>query len=309
MTATVPLTDTVPAARPRAGVAWALVRAGRPRQWLKNLLVVAAPLAAGVLGRPHVAERTAVAVLAFTCAAAGCYLGNDVRDVAADRAHPKKRHRPVASGEVPARAAIAAGLVLVAAAVGLAIAFATWQLAVVILVYVALTGSYTVWLKEVAVIELAIVASGFVLRAIAGAAAARVPVSQWFLIVTSFGALFLVLGKRYAEVTALGGEAAGHRRVLAEYPAAYLRHMRDVAAAVTLLAYCLWAFERAAAIHQRWPFYQLSIVPVTLGLLRYALLLERGQGGAPEDVLLSDRTVAVTALVWAVLFGLGAAHV
>lgn len=319
MTSSVPVADTAGAdttgaattgaSRPQLGTAWALVRAARPRQWVKNLLVVAAPLAAGVLGRPQVVGRTAVAVVAFTCAAAGCYLGNDVWDVAADRVHPKKRQRPVASGALPARTAVLAGLVLVAAAIGLAVFLATWQLAVVLACYVTLTGAYTVRLKEIAVIELAVVASGFVLRAVAGAAAVRVPVSQWFLIVTSFGALFLVLGKRYAEVSGLGSGAAGHRRVLAEYPAPYLRHMRDVAAAVTLLAYCLWAFERAAAIHQRWPFYQLSIVPVTLGLLRYALLLERGQGGAPEDVLLSDRTLAVTVLVWAALFGLGAAHV
>lgn len=300
--------DREPAPPPRAGVARGLLRAARPRQWVKNLLVVAAPAAAGVLGRPGEVARTAAGVLAFTLAAAGCYLVNDALDAAADRLHPVKRHRPLASGAVtPAVALVASAGCLVAAGL-LAVLVAGWALLGVLAIYVTLTTAYSVRLKRVVIVELLVVASGFVLRAGAGAAATGVPVSEWFLIVTSFGALFVVLGKRCAEVQALGSGAGEHRAVLAEYPAGYLRQIRDLTAAVTLLAYCLWAFERASTVHAGLPFYQLSIVPVTFGLLRYSLLVERGEGGAPEEVLLRDRPILATAIVWAVLFGLGVAH-
>jgi decaprenyl-phosphate phosphoribosyltransferase len=173
--------------------------------------------------------------------------------------------------------------------------------------YVAVTLSYSTWLKHVAIVELLTVAGGFLLRPIAGAAATDVPMSRWFLIVASFGSLYMVVGKRYAEVTALGSGASSHRRILSAYPAEYLRQTRELAAAVTLMAYCLWAFERAPSSGPPWS--QLSIIPITFGLLRYALLLERGQGGAPEEVVLRDRALLATGLVWLLLFGLSAAKV
>ena len=129
------------------------------------------------------------------------------------------------------------------------------------------------------------------------------PVSQWFLIVASFGSLYMVAGKRTAEVTDLGEDASAHRKSLSAYPVSYLRQIELLAAAVTLLAYCLWAFERAAP--GGFPWYQISIVPITFGLMRYQLLLERGHGGAPEEAVLGDRHLLLAGLAWVVLFGLG----
>jgi decaprenyl-phosphate phosphoribosyltransferase len=290
-----------------------LLRGTRPKQWVKSVLVPAAPASAGVLFQPRELLLTVVAVVAFTTAAGGTYLVNDASDVVADRRHPTKRHRPVASGVVPVGLAWIVGIGLMAAAVGVGGLLAGWRLSVVLGIYVALTLAYSKRLKHVAIVELLIVAVGFVLRAVAGAAASGVAPSEWFLIVASFGSLFMVVGKRYAEVTGLEEGGVGSRRILSEYPLAWLRQVRDVSVAVTLLAYCLFAFERAdvpgpasaVAGTLTVPWYQLSIVPVTLGLLRYALLLERGQGGAPEEVVLRDRTLLASGLAWAVLFGLG----
>lgn len=295
--------------QPRGGVARGLLRATRPKQWIKNVLVFAAPGAAGVLDHRRALLHAGVALVAFTLVAAGCYLVNDTVDAPADRLHPRKRYRPIASGQVSRPAAATAAVVCYAAGLILAAIAAPWPLVVVLASYVVITLAYSFRLKQVAVLELLIVASGFVLRAGAGAAATSVPVSQWFLIVISFGALFVVVAKRAAETRTLGGGRGEHRAVLSDYPDGYLRQARDIAAAVTLLAYCLWAFERAASVHSSLPFYQLSIVPVTFGLLRYALLAERGEGGAPEEVILGDRPLLVAAVTWLVLFGLGVARV
>jgi len=282
-----------------------LVRAARPKQWVKQVLVLAAPGAAGVLDQRHALLATAAAALVFTLAAAGTYMVNDASDVEADRHHPTKRYRPFASGQVPVALGWVIGIALIVAAPLLGWALATWQLGATVGGYVVLTTLYSRRLKHVAVVELMIVAFGFVLRAIAGAAAVAVPLSEWFVIVASFGSLFMVVGKRYAEVVGLEEGGVGSRRILAEYPVSFLRQVRDVCVAVTLLAYCLFAFERGATSSLTLPWFQLSIVPVTLGLLRYSLLLEKGQGGAPEDVVLHDRTLLVSGALWCVLFGLG----
>ena len=282
----------------------------RPRQWLKSVLVPAAPAAAGVLGNATVLWQTAVAVVTFTACAAGGYLVNDAADVEQDRRHPKKRFRPIAAGIVPVRLARVVGITLIVLATVLGGVFTHWQLSVVLIAYVAVTLSYSTWFKHVAVVELMMVAAGFLLRPIAGAAATHVQLSQWFLIVASFGSLYMVIGKRYAEVVGLGDDAADHRKILGEYPAAYLRQSREICAAVTLMAYCLWAFERTAdAGPAVGPWSQLSIIPITFGLFRYGLLLERGQGGAPEDVVLQDRPLLIAGAAWLLLFALGLAKV
>lgn len=283
-----------------------LVLASRPRQWLKSALVPAAPAAAGVLFTPSVLVHTGVAVVAFTLAAVGTYLVNDSLDAAADREHPLKCHRPIASGRVPVGTARVAGGVAMAVAVLGGAALAGWRLGAVLAGYLALQVAYSTWLKRVAVVELVVVAAGFLLRPLAGAVAAGVGLSQWFLIVASFGSLFIVAGKRYAEVRSLGDGAGSHRLVLREYSAAYLRQIQQACLAVTLLAYCLWAFERAATgLAGHLPWFELSILPVTVGLLRYALDVERGGGGAPEELITSDATLVISGIAWLVLFTLG----
>lgn len=277
-----------------------LVRLARPRQWSKNVLVLAAPGAAGVLSQADQLWRTLVAVVAFCLAASGTYCLNDASDAAADRLHPTKRSRPVAAGLVPARTARVAGAGLVVAGVAIGFSTGSWELPAVVAAYVATTTTYTLWSKHVAVVDIVTVAAGFVLRALAGAAATGVEVSQWFLIVASFGSLFMVAGKRSAEIDG-GGDVTGQRSVLAAYPPGFLGYVRSVASGVALLAYCLWAFEEAAAV-DAFPWYELSIVPFVMGILRYALRLATGAGGAPEDVVLGDRVLQLIGLVWVATF-------
>ena len=239
------MTTGARAAMQRApSMAVGLFRLARPKQWIKNLLVFAAPGAAGVVLEADALWRTTVAAVAFCLAASGTYYLNDVADAAADRRHPTKWSRPVASGLVPMRVAQVAGAVLVASAIGVSAVTGRWELPLVLAVYVAMTTSYTLWSKHVAVLDIVTVAAGFVLRALAGAAATGVPVSHWFLLVASFGSLFMVAGKRSAELEA-SGDVVRQRRVLADYPPQFLIHVRAVASGVTLLAYCLWAFEQS----------------------------------------------------------------
>ncbi len=288
----------------RPSFAKGLFKALRPKQWVKSVLVPAAPAAAGVLFHGTVFWHTVVAVITFSLCASGGYLINDAADVEADRRHPKKRNRPIAAGIVSVTLARVLGVVLVAGSITAGGLLTSWKLAAVLAGYVGLTFSYSTWLKHVPVLEMMMVAAGFLLRPIAGAAATDVELSQWFLIVASFGSLYMVAGKRTAEATEFGEDAASHRRILEAYPIAYLRQTRELSAAVTLLAYCLWAFERGTDIHDG-TWSRLSIVPVTFGLLRYQLLLERGHGGAPEEAVLGDPPLLITGLVWIVTFGLG----
>jgi decaprenyl-phosphate phosphoribosyltransferase len=287
----------------RRSPAFALLRAMRPKQWVKNVLVAAAPGAAGVLTQSDSLGKVAMAFVSFCLVSSATYLFNDVGDVEEDRRHPKKRHRPVASGEVSPRAAIVTGVVLGLAGLGLALAIRPEFLAVVA-GYVAVTIAYTVWLKHMAVFDIAVVASGFIFRAIAGGVAVDVPISRWFLIVTSFGSLFIVAGKRYSEHVTMGVEREATRSTLAAYSRDYLRYVYTMASAVMLGGYFLWAFEQSS--HEgAVPWFELSIGPVVLGILRYALLLEEGYGGAPEDIALSDRPLQVLGVIWLVLFGAG----
>jgi decaprenyl-phosphate phosphoribosyltransferase len=286
-----------------SGRARGLFKALRPKQWIKSVLVPAAPAAAGVLGQGTMLWHTVVAVVTFSLCASGGYLINDAADVEADRRHPKKRFRPIAAGIVPVTLARVVGVLLVAGSIAAGGLLTSWKLSVVLAGYVVLTFSYSTWLKHVPVLEMMLVAAGFLLRPIAGAAATDVPVSQWFLIVASFGSLYMVAGKRTAEATEFGAEAASHRRILQAYPIAYLRQTRELSAAVTLIAYCLWAFDRTD-LHNS-TLSKLSIIPITFGLLRYQLLLERGHGGAPEEAVLGDRALLGAGLAWVLTFALG----
>lgn len=282
----------------------ALIREARPKQWVKNVLVFAAPGAAGVLDNWPYMWRTIVAFIAFCLASSGTYYWNDIHDVAADRLHPKKRLRPIASGAVPLGVAKVVGSVLLVAGVGLAFAV-RWQLGLVALGYVVLTTLYSSALKHVAVVDLVAVAAGFVLRAIAGAVATDVRMSTWFVLCTSFGSLFIVTGKRYAELREYGDHAGAARASLDDYTLGFLRIVLSVSVGATLVTYCIWAFDTKEISGSAWPFYELSIVPMVTALLRYTLILEQGHGAAPEEIFMADRTLQVLGLIWAAVFGLG----
>ena len=303
-----PLTDardtTVSAALP--GRLSALIALSRPRQWVKNVLVLAAPIAAGRIAEPQTLGRALLALLTFTLMASGVYWINDALDATADRLHPTKRRRPIAAGVVPVRLALIGGAALQLLALIIAWTTVNPVLTGVLGGYAVLQLAYSARIKRVPVAELMVVASGFVIRALAGGVATDIVLTEWFLIVTSFGALFVVAGKRYAESLAMGDLAGDHRSVLDAYPQAFLQQVVGVCLAVTLLAYCLWAFRTSAIVTASNIWVALSVVPVTLIALRYLLLVAAGRTGEPEDLLLRDRVIAIGAAVTAimVLFGL-----
>ena len=267
------------------------------------MLILAAPAAAGVLDEGAVLVSVLLAFVSFCLVAAGTYLLNDARDAEADRHHPAKSGRPIAAGEVPLGLAVALGVVLLVAGLATA-ALEGLDLLGLMAGYVALTSAYTMWLKHVPVLDLAIVASGFIIRAVAGGLAADVPLSRWFLIVASFGSLFVVAGKRHGEHLGLVGEDTASRPALASYSSGYLHYVWSMASAVTVLAYCLWAFEQSP-LDSGGPWHELSIVPFVLWILRYAMILDAGRGETPEDIVLGDRALQLLALVWAAVFGCG----
>jgi decaprenyl-phosphate phosphoribosyltransferase len=281
-----------------------LIRAARPRQWAKNVLVLAAPGAAGVLGHTDVLGHAALAFAAFCLVSSGTYFLNDARDVELDRLHPTKRHRPIAAGVVSLPVAVVTGALLLAAGIAVS-ATLRWQFVLVIAAYVLMTTSYTLWLKHVAVVDIVVIACGFIVRAVGGGVAVGVPLSRWFLIVASFGSLFIVSGKRHGEHLDLGPERAVQRPSLGSYSLGYLRYVWMMSSAVTLMGYCLWAFAQARGNHVREVFYELSIIPFALFILRYALMLEGGQGSAPEELLLRDRALLIIGALWVVVFGCG----
>jgi decaprenyl-phosphate phosphoribosyltransferase len=283
-----------------------LVRTARPRQWVKNVLVLAAPGAAGVLTHAASLGRALLALVLFCVVASGTYYLNDSLDAEADRAHPTKRFRPIAAGIVPVPVGFAIGIGLLAAGTACS-AFVTWHLTVVLAIYVAVQFAYSFRLKHLPIYDLACVASGFLLRAIAGGVAVSVPVSQWFLIVATFGSLLMVTGKRLAEQIELGELGGTHRATLGTYSPTFLRTVLAIAAGGAIIGYCLWAFDLQTALrHHSDPiWYQLSIVPMMIALLRYTFLVEQGRGAKPEQLVISDRSMQILGLAWALLFALG----
>jgi decaprenyl-phosphate phosphoribosyltransferase len=278
----------------------AVVRSLRPRQWTKNLLVAAAPLAAGRLLDAPVWWQTLVAFVAFCALSGAVYLVNDVVDVESDRAHPRKRTRPIAAGQVSVRTALVVASLLGLAAIAAGTAVDP-DLGVLLLTYAVLQITYSLWLKHEPVLDLAVVSVGFLMRAVSGGLAAGLPLSDFFLMVAGFGSLFMVAGKRYSELHTLGNEA-GTRRSLIRYTDSYLRFVWGIAATSTALAYCLWAFEQDG---EGVPWQSISIVPFVLGLLRYAVDIDVGRASEPEDIILGDRGLQAIGLVWFVLVCLG----
>ena len=272
----------------------------RPKQWIKNVLVLAAPLSAGRLSEGAVAWRAAVTFLAFGLAASAVYCCNDALDHLVDAQHPLKRSRPVASGVLGRREAFIAAAVLAVAAEAIC---ANGELRITLGVYLAVSLAYGLWLKRVAVLEYCIVASGFLLRAIAGGAGTNLRLSQWFLIVAAFGSLFMISGKRLSELVELGDRAVASRPILARYSVSYLRMVTVFSAAITVTGYSLWAFE-VAAPRTNFPWATLSIAPLVIALLRYALDVDAGRAQEPEQIVLRDRVVWLLGLCWLVTFAL-----
>jgi decaprenyl-phosphate phosphoribosyltransferase len=311
---TVPTRAPVLPARPApAGtLVRGLARTARPQQWVKNLLVFAAPGAAGLLTERPTLLRAGLAFLVFCLAASGTYFLNDTMDREADRRHPVNRHRPVAAGTVSPRLALSVAVTLLAGSVLLGLVALGAPAAGCVALYVGINVAYNVRLRHEPVLDLAAVAAGFVLRAVVGGLATNVHLSEWFLVVTSFASLFIVAGKReglvaldVAGAAAADGRGRGRGRGRPVYPVGYLRYVRALSSGVAMAAYCLWAFDRAAGAEGHGLWLQLTIVPFVLAMLRYALLVESEGVEVPEDALLGDGTIVVLGVAWAVLFALG----
>jgi decaprenyl-phosphate phosphoribosyltransferase len=269
--------------------------------------VIAAAGAAGALGHDDVPGRVTVAFVAFCLLASGIYAINDVRDVHEDRLHPKKRFRPVAAGELGRRTAGAIGVALLVVGLGLCV-FISPLLGLVGAGYVALTLSYTLVWRHLLLLDIIAIGGGFVLRAVAGGAAAPVALSRWFLLVISFAAVFVAAGKRFAELrrtnsAADAGKPVRRRRVLEGYSEARLRIIMAASVIGAVFAYSVWAFQLPVVDGVPWRL--LTIPPFAFCLLRYGTLVLAGSGEAPEDVLFRDRTLQVAGVVWLVLFALG----
>ncbi|MEV3905324.1 decaprenyl-phosphate phosphoribosyltransferase [Mycobacterium sp. NPDC050551] len=303
--------EAAPVTGPPKNLASGIVKALRPRQWVKNVLVFAAPVAA--LGDDRYAYdyrvvlvNVLVAFVVFSLGASAVYLVNDARDVEADRQHPTKRFRPIAAGVVPEWLAYTLATVLAVASIGISY-LVTPNLALVMAIYIAIQLAYCFGLKHQAVIDICIVSSGFLIRAIAGGVAADVPLSQWFLLMMAFGSLFMAAGKRYAELQLAERTGAKIRKSLESYTSSYLRFVWTLSATALVLCYGLWAFERDDLAGTSW--FVVSMIPFTVAILRYAVDVDGGLAGEPEEIALGDRVLQLLAVAWigtvgaAVLFG------
>ena len=271
------------------GLLTGLVREARPKQWVKNVLVVAVPFLAHGINDPQIMAATGMAFIVFCMAASGIYFVNDAKDVESDRAHPTKRYRPIAAGLVPLPVAYVVAFLLLAGSIAVSVAVSL-QLAAVTVTYVAVQLGYCYGLKHQPVIDMCIVSSGFLLRVIAGGAAATLGISQWFMLVTAFGSLFMVAGKRYAEIIYANQTGAKIRKSLESYSASYLRFVWATSAAMVIVNYSLWAYQQHE-IARVWS--ALSIVPFVVAILRYAVDVDRGSAGEPEEVVLKDKIMIV----------------
>jgi decaprenyl-phosphate phosphoribosyltransferase len=298
--------EPAPAGQPPKNLAAGLVKAIRPKQWVKNLLVLAAPLFALGGGVTYdfrdVFIKVGIAFVAFSLAASSIYLVNDARDVEADRQHPTKRFRPIAAGVVPEWLAYSVAVVLAACSLTLSW-FTARDLAIVIAVYLTMQLAYCFGLKHQAVLDICIVSSAYLIRAIAGGAATGIVLSQWFLLVMAFGSLFMVAGKRYAELQLAERTGAKIRKSLESYTSTYLRFVWTLSATAVVVCYGLWAFERDRATDGSW--FAISMIPFTIAILRYAVDVDGGIAGEPEEIAMRDRVLQLLAV--ALIGTLGAA--
>jgi 4-hydroxybenzoate polyprenyltransferase len=292
--------ETAAPSRPDSVASWTAVvaRAMRPAQWLKNGVVFAGLIFGGKLLEPTAVASATLAALAFCLMSSGFYLINDVRDRDADRLHPVKRLRPVPAGELEPRSAATIGAILVMSAIASS-ALLGWSLLLVFLAYAGLMAAYNLGVKEIVILDVFAIATGFVLRAVAGAIAVDVSISPWLLVCTMLLALLIGFGKRRQELVALDN-ARDHRRNLNVYDRPMLDQFVAVTAAGTLIAYAVYTFDsESAQYHHR---MMLTIPIVAYGIFRYLFLLYRGgQGGAPETMLLTDRPLLASVATWAVV--------
>lgn len=284
----------------------ALIRTMRPRQWIKNIFVFAAiAFSEGHLWytEPVQLLRVIGAFIAFCMAASAIYLINDLVDIEKDRAHPRKRHRPLAAGILsPTLAMVTAAILIIAV-----FPFAFWldgdlDFMLVLAIYIAVQGFlYSYWLKNVVIFDILIIAAGFILRAVAGAVVIDIVITPWLIVCMGLLALFLGIGKRRHELKLLEDGAGNHRRILDEYSIPLLDQMQAIVTASIVMAYSMTAFSAPVAPQEPFPMLMITIPFVVYAIFRYLYLIhQRDGGGAPEDLVLQDRPLALSIVSWGV---------
>ena len=275
-----------------------LLRAMRPHQWIKNVFVLAALLFSKHLLDPAFLSLSGTAFVLFCLLSGAVYIFNDIRDLENDRQHPQKRNRPIASGKLglPA-AAVSAG------AIGLLALWRGFELdaefGAVLLIYGLLNLAYSIWLKHVVILDVMIIAAGFLLRAVGGALVIDVEISRWFILCTMLLALFLGFVKRRQELVLLEAEAVNHRKILEEYSPQFLDQVIAVVTAGSLVAYALYTMSSEVIQKLGTPHLNLTIPFVVYGLLRYLYLVyNKGQGGNPASTILGDPPILIACGLW-----------
>ena len=287
--------------RPARSLAVSLVLSLRPAQWTKNLIIFAGLIFGQRLLDPEAILKSTAAFAVFCALSGVVYLVNDVADRDADRQHPLKRFRPIASGEVPVSAALALAAVLGMAALACAFLLRP-EFGVIAVGYVALLAMYSGPLKHIVIIDVLTIAIGFVLRAAAGAIVIAEPASHWLMIVTILLALFLALSKRRHELVLLADGATSHRKILQEYSPYLLDQMISVVTASTLVAYAFYTVSPETT--QKFNTDKLGVtLPFPLyGIFRYLYLVHQKEGGgSPSDMLLTDTPLLVCVLLWVIV--------
>jgi 4-hydroxybenzoate polyprenyltransferase len=266
----------------------------RPRQWTKNLLVFAA-LIFSIRHANLTMLGQAITGFVLFCLVSSCvYVLNDFVDREKDRMHPEKRNRPLASGALHPQTALAFGMVILGISLLLAFRF---QLAfgLVLLLYFCLNVMYSFRLKHVVIIDLLVIAAGFVLRAVGGGLVIGVPLTPWFIICTLLLALFLAIGKRRHELYLLQSDKGAHRKVLEHYSLDLLNQMNAIVTTATIMSYALFTFNSGHTIHLMW-----TLIFVLYGIFRYLYLIHiEGKGGKPEKLLLEDKHILLTVVLYA----------
>ena len=283
---------------------WNVLRSLRPEQWTKNLIIFGALLFGQRLFDLH-SVLYATAAFAVFCALAGVvYLLNDVADREADRRHPPKRWRPIASGELAVSVALVAAAIIAATALAIAFLLRT-EFGFFALAYVTLLACYSGPLKHVVIVDVLTIAVGFVLRAAAGAAVIDVPISNWLLFITILGALFLALSKRRHELVLLADDATSHRPILQEYTPYLLDQMISVVTASTLVAYAFYTVNPETVDKFHTTHLGLTLPFLIYGILRYLYLVHQKEGGgSPAEMLLNDRPLLLCVALWALVVAL-----
>ncbi len=276
------------------------LRLARPKQWTKNGFVLAGVVFAGQALEAMPLLQAFLALLAFCALSGAVYAANDVLDVKEDRRHPLKRLRPVASGEISPRAAVIYAVALALGGVALGFFVNGW-VGLAALAYLAMQAVYTPVLKHVAILDVMSISGGFVIRALAGAAAVEAPISPWLIVCTGLLTLFLGFSKRRYEIASLGDGAVVHRRNLQDYSVPMLDEMMNIMLSATIIAYSLYTFTVYRAENEI--FMMASIPFVIYGVFRYMLLVHRDGGGDPDTLLLADRPLKITLLLWLAVVG------